>query len=29
MKKAKRLFGSLKKNFEWGANMMYGLPFGK
>lgn len=29
MKKVKRLFGTLRKNFEWGANKMYCMPFGK
>lgn len=29
MKKVKRLFGTFKKNLEWSAKMMYGMPYGK
>lgn len=29
MKKVKRLFRTFKKNLEWSARMMYGMPYGK
>ena len=29
MKKVKRLFGSLRKNFEWSAKAMYVMPYAK
>ena len=29
MKKVKRLFGSLRKNFEWSAKAMYVMPYAR
>ena len=29
MKKVKRLFGSLRKNFEWSAKAVYAMPYAK
>ena len=29
MKKVKRLFGSLRKNYEWSTKAMYAMPYAK
>ena len=29
MEKVKRLFTMFRRNLEWGAKLMYGMPYGK